>query len=76
MGGGGVALELKLEVVEMDGFDLEAREGWRGGSGGWRGGGSEQGEEAGKAGGGGGEVQAVEGDLTEVRAVGEEGFPI
>ena len=28
MGGGGVALELKLEVVEMDGFDLEAREGW------------------------------------------------
>ncbi len=76
MRGGGVALKFELEVVEMDGFDLEARESGGGGSGGWRGGGSEQGKEAGKAGGGGGEVQAVEGDLTEVRAVGEEGFPV
>jgi hypothetical protein len=76
MGGGGVALELELEVVEMDGFDLEARESGGAGSGGWRGGGSEQGKEAGKAGGGGGEVQAVESDLTEGGAVGEEGFPV
>ena len=76
MRGGGVAFEFELEVVEMDGFDLEARESGGAGSGGGWGRGSEQGKEAGKAGGGGGEMQAVESDLTEGGAVGEEGFPI
>jgi hypothetical protein len=41
MRGGGVAFELKFEVGEMDGFEGETREGWRGGSVGGRGGGSE-----------------------------------
>jgi hypothetical protein len=41
MRGGGVALELELEVGEMDGFEGETREGWGGGSGGGWGGRSE-----------------------------------